>query len=229
MLLILRLFLYAGPVAAATDDPTVRYDRSSDRLSVEAQDVSLQELLSSVAAATGIEVRMTAGADTTVSVVLHDASLEKGLRKMAQDLDLSQAVLYAEGGQGEGRARVSRWIVVPRGQGVEEGTGREAFSVTGPAPGGSLAGNEAPSRSPALENATRIWRLRTDGSSQSATAELQRRHNEERQTRVAEKECRRAKRENRKEERANRRQGGNTDRAAAGAIEEEGLSFRRNK
>jgi hypothetical protein len=217
MVLILRVFLYAGPVTAATDEPTVRYDRSSDRLSVEAQDVSLQELLSSVAAATGIEVRMTAGLDTTVSVVLQDVSLEKGLKKMAQDLDLSQAFLYAEVGQGEGGSRISRWIVLPRGKGEDDGRGRAAFYATDPEPAVSIAGDEAPGRSPALEYATRTWQLRTDGSSQSTTAELQRRRSEERQKQVAEKERRRAKREKRKEERANRRQGGKTDRAAAGA------------
>lgn len=201
MVLILRVFLYAGPVPAATDEPTVFYDRSSDRLSVEAQDVSLQELLSSVAAAAGIEVRMAAGVDTTVSVVLHDAPLEKGLKKMAQDLDLSQAFLYAEGGQGEGGSRISRWIVLPRGKGEDDGRGRAAFYGSDPVPAGSFAGDEAPGRSLALENATRNWQLRTDGSSQSTTAEMQRRRSEERQKQVAEKERRRSKREKRKEER----------------------------
>jgi hypothetical protein len=74
MVLILLGYLCVVPVAAETVEATVRYDRESDRLAVVAQNVSLRELLASVAAATGIEVRMAAGVDTTVSVVLHDVS-----------------------------------------------------------------------------------------------------------------------------------------------------------
>lgn len=73
----------------------VRYDRERDRLSVQAEQVSLTQVLGRIAAQTGVEILMDPSIEKTVSMSLKGQPLEKALKQIARGL--SYVMLYDSG------------------------------------------------------------------------------------------------------------------------------------
>jgi len=89
--LLLVLFV-AHTVCAG--NPEVIYDKATDRLTVQADMVSLEGLLARVALLSGVEFLMVREVERPVSITLEELPLEKGLKKIMQDLNLRYAMIY---------------------------------------------------------------------------------------------------------------------------------------
>jgi len=97
----LVLVAFVGATASA-GGPEVIYDKATDRLSVGADMVSLKGLLARIALLSGVEVLMDPEVEQPVSITLKDRSLEKGLKKIMQTLNLRYAMIYQKkAGQGQ--------------------------------------------------------------------------------------------------------------------------------
>jgi flagellar biosynthesis GTPase FlhF len=89
----LVLVAFVGPTAFA-GEPEVIYDKATDRLSVGADMVSLEGLLARIALLSGVEFLMDPEVEQPVSITLKAMSLEKGLKKIMQTLNLRYAMIY---------------------------------------------------------------------------------------------------------------------------------------
>lgn len=89
----LVLVAFMGSVASA-GGPEVVYDKATDRLSVGADTVSLKGLLSRIALLSGVEFLIDPEVEQPVTITFTDCSLEGGLKKIMQALDLRYAMIY---------------------------------------------------------------------------------------------------------------------------------------
>ena len=95
----LVLVAFVG-TAAFAGGPEVIYDKVTDRLSVQADMASLKGLLARIALLSGVEFLMDPEVEQPVSITLKDRSLEQGLKKIMQTLNLRYAMIYQkEAGQ----------------------------------------------------------------------------------------------------------------------------------
>jgi len=89
----LVLVMFVGQTVSA-GEPEVIYDKATDRLSVQADMVSLKGLLARIALLSGVEFLMDPEVEQPVSITLKDRSLEKGLKKIMQTFNLRYAMIY---------------------------------------------------------------------------------------------------------------------------------------
>jgi len=89
----LVLVAFVGQTASA-GEPEVIYDKATDRLSVQADRVSLDGLLARIALLSGVEFLMDPKVEQPVSITLKDSPLEDGLKKTMQTLNLGYAMIY---------------------------------------------------------------------------------------------------------------------------------------
>ncbi len=103
---------------ASAGEPEVIYDKATDRLSVEADMVSLEGLLARIALLSGLEFLMDPEVEQPVSITLKDRSLEKGLKKIMQTLDLRYAMIYQkkEGQDQSAEPLLISMKIVPKGK-----------------------------------------------------------------------------------------------------------------
>jgi hypothetical protein len=113
----LVLVAFVGPTAFA-GGPEVIYDKATDRLSVQADMVSLEGLLARIALLSGVEFLMDPEVEQPVSITLKDRSLEKGLKKIMQALDLRYAMIYQkkEGQDQSAEPLLISMKIVPEGK-----------------------------------------------------------------------------------------------------------------
>lgn len=83
--LLLTLFVITGNSMAADTQalppkPIVSYDKTQDRLSVNARQASLHEVLAHVATLTGLKIMMDPAAETHITLNLKNKPLEQGLQ-----------------------------------------------------------------------------------------------------------------------------------------------------
>lgn len=86
----------AEPARAADGEPGLRVEYQSPRVSVEARDVSLANVLAAIGAKVGFTVVDSALSPTVVSVSIKDASVEEALRQLLRGEN--HTVLYAARG-----------------------------------------------------------------------------------------------------------------------------------
>jgi len=113
----LVLVAFVGATAFA-GGPEVIYDKATDRLSVQAEMVSLKGLLARIALLSGVELLMDPEVEQQVSITLKDRSLEKGLKKIMQTLNLRYAMIYQKK-EGQGQSAEPLLIsmkIVPEGK-----------------------------------------------------------------------------------------------------------------
>jgi len=89
----LVLVAFMAPTAFA-GGPEVTYDKATDRLSVGTDRVSLKGLLARISLLSGVEFLVDPEVEKPVSITLKDRSLEKGLKKIMQTLNLRYAMIY---------------------------------------------------------------------------------------------------------------------------------------
>ena len=113
----LLLVVFVGQTASA-GEPEVIYDKATDRLSVQADTVSLEGLLARIALLSGVEFLMDPEVEQPVSITLKDRSLEKGLKKIMQVLDLRYAMIYQkkEGQDQSAESLLISMKIVPEGK-----------------------------------------------------------------------------------------------------------------
>ena len=123
VIFIFGLIVIAKKDSCATNRPVVHYDQIEDRISILASDASLHDLLGEIAFKSGIDVSMAPSAERQVSLEIDNLSIENALQNMAQQLGLSQMLLYASSEPGNPDAR-------PLVIGVKiVGTGSKNFST----------------------------------------------------------------------------------------------------
>ena len=113
----LVLVAFVGATAFA-GEPEVIYDKATDRLSVQAEMVSLKGLLARIALLSGVEFLMDPEVEQPVSITLKDSSLEKGLKKIMQTLHLRYAMIYQkeEGQDQSAEPLLISMKIVPEGK-----------------------------------------------------------------------------------------------------------------
>jgi hypothetical protein len=89
----LLLFLLVAQTVCA-GNPEIIYDKATDKLSVQADMVSLDGLLARIALLSGVEFLMDREVERQVSITLEELSLENGLKKIMQALNLRYAMIY---------------------------------------------------------------------------------------------------------------------------------------
>jgi hypothetical protein len=109
---LLLVFFVAHTVCAG--NPEVIYDKATDKLSVQADMVSLDGLLARIALLSGVGFLMDREVERPVSITLEELPLEKGLKKIMQDLNLRYAMIY-EKKEGQEPLLISMKIV-PEGK-----------------------------------------------------------------------------------------------------------------
>jgi len=87
------LVAFVAPTAFA-EGPEVTYDRATDMLTVGADRVSLKGLLSRITLLSGVEFLIDPEVEQPASITFKDCSLENGLKKIVQALDLRYAMIY---------------------------------------------------------------------------------------------------------------------------------------
>jgi len=88
----ITLLLWAGQGQA--EGPVVRYDPSTDLLSVTAVGSSLQDLMQKIGAISGLSITVSPAAEETVSLSMVDRPLEAGLKELARTLKLNHLFLH---------------------------------------------------------------------------------------------------------------------------------------
>lgn len=94
---LLALFLTGYACAAAS----VNYDKAKDRLSVEAQNVSLRQVLGSISLQTGLEILMAPQVEKNVTVKIGKKTLEKAINEIVRSQGLNHALIYKKGKKGK--------------------------------------------------------------------------------------------------------------------------------
>ena len=112
----LLLAAFVGQTAFA-GGPEVIYDKATDRLSVQADKVSLDGLLARIALLSGVEFLMDTKVKQPVSITLKDSPLEDGLKKIMQTLNLGYAMIYQkkEGQEQSAEPLLISMKIVPKG------------------------------------------------------------------------------------------------------------------
>ena len=112
----LVLVAFVGQTAFA-GEPEVIYDKATDRLSVQADRVSLDGLLARIALLSGVEFLMDPKVEKPVSITLKDRPLEEGLKNIMQTLNLGYAMIYQkkEGQDQSAEPLLISMKIVPKG------------------------------------------------------------------------------------------------------------------
>ena len=192
--------------AASAGEPAVTYDKATDGLSVGADSVSLKGLLARIALLSGVEFLIDPEVEQPVSITFKDCSLERGLKKIMQVLDLRYAMIYQKK-KGQDPAAEPLLIsmkIVPEGKENNPNLILEpVVDVNGEAVIRSLSPSKAPrggDRMPAaiFDHAKERWQARlnkmSDEKRESIVEHMQRRQ-AKRTARMEEMKNRRAERE----------------------------------
>ncbi len=81
VLLINVIFLMGSPLWAGS--PHISYDKSSDKISIAANDASFKEILARIATLSGIEILMDPQAEHNVTIDVSDLPLETALKQLS--------------------------------------------------------------------------------------------------------------------------------------------------
>lgn len=112
------LALMAVTAWGVEPNPKVVCDSKTDRLSVEATQVSLTALLNDIAAKCSVEVKVDPDAERLVSARFNDQTVEDGLRSISEDSTQNYVFFYASSkGEGPGNRRVSTLRLYANGKG----------------------------------------------------------------------------------------------------------------
>ena len=92
MLLLLGVLVmpaWAGTTVAAGTDagPAVRYDAASDRIAIQARDMSFTSLLAQISRQSGVEILIDPTVEHPVSITLQDQPLEKAISGLTRGLN----------------------------------------------------------------------------------------------------------------------------------------------
>lgn len=88
-----------GENQAVTQAAQVRYDKSSDHLSIKAEEASMMQVLSQIAKLSGIEVLFDAQAEETLTITIESDSLEEGMKQLLKGRNSMQRYSRDETGQ----------------------------------------------------------------------------------------------------------------------------------
>lgn len=161
----LVLVAFVGSAAIA-GGPEVVYDKATDSLSVQADGASLKGLLARVALLSGVEFLMNPEVERPVSITFKDYSLERGLKKIMQALDLRYAMIYQKK---KGRDQLTEPLlismkIVPEGKENNSNLNlASVVDVNGEAVIRSLSGRSLPEGQTApviFDHAERRWQAR---------------------------------------------------------------------
>ncbi len=205
---LLLVFFAAHTVCAG--NPEVIYNKATNRLSVQADMVSLEGLFARIALLSGVEFLMDREVERPVSITLEELPLENGLKKIMQDLNLRYAMIY-EKKEGQEPLLISMKIVP---EGMENNPNLHltpVVDVNGEAVIRSLSGRpiRAGQKLPTIfDYAQERWKARLNKMPEEKRRQIEERmkqKQEKRAARVEEMENRRAEREIRVAERQARR------------------------
>ena len=195
-------------------NPEVIYDKATDKLSVQADMVSLEGLLARIALLSGVEFLMDREVERPVSITLEELPLEKGLKKIMQDLNLRYAMIYQKK-EGQGQSAEPLLIsmkIVPEGKENNPNLNLvPVVDVNGEAVIRSISGRplRAGQTSPSIfDYAQERWQARLNKMPHEKRVRIEEHMNqrqEKRAARMEEMENRRAEREKRVAERRARR------------------------